>query len=140
MSQANAIGVARKYYLGSIIVFILFSANNLLFFQGTTQYNSVTEVLGDILLAAGSGYLIFGLIKDETIEKSLFAHEYFWLAIGVLFSAMGSAVLYTFLDELLAYKKKTHINVYGYINYTVNILLYSCLIIAFLCRRKTRSS
>ena len=44
---------------------------------------------------------------------------------------MGSAVLNVFLTELQAYADKTHINVYGYINYSVNILFCTCLIIAF---------
>ncbi|HRI20948.1 MAG TPA: hypothetical protein PLA68_08330, partial [Panacibacter sp.] len=132
MAQAAQVVKGKKYFYRAILFFIVFALINLFFFQKPFKYNSVTEVTGDILLAFFSGYLIFALLKDEQTEKSLFALEYFWFAIGILFSAMGSAVLYTFLDELEAYKKSTGINVYGYINYTVNILLYTCLIIAFL--------
>ena len=140
MAQAKPMVSLKKYFYGVIFSFIVFALVNLLLFQKLAIYNSISEVAGDILLAFFSGYLIYGLIKDETNERSLFAQEYFWLAAGILFSAMGSAVLYTFLDELLAYYKETKINVYGYINYTVNLLLYVCLIIAFICRRKIKSS
>lgn len=139
MAQAKPMVSMKKYFYGVIFSFIVFALVNLLLFQKLLNYNSISEVAGDILLTFFSGYLIFGLIKDETNERSLFSHEYFWLAIGILFSAMGSALLYTFLDELQAYYNETKINVYGYINYTVNVLLYSCLIIAFICRRKTKS-
>ncbi len=139
MAQAKSMRKVRKYFYGLFIFFIFFAFVNLLFLQGFQQYNDITEVTGDILLAINSGYLILGLIKEEDDERSLFSNEFLWLAIGLLFSALGSSVLYTFLKELQAFRDKTHINVYGYINYVVNILLYACLIIAFICRRKTRS-
>lgn len=140
LAQPRPMVSVRKYLYGVIFSFIVFALVNLLLFQKLAVYNSISEVAGNILLAFFSGYLIFGLIKDESNERSLFAQEYFWLATGILFSAMGSAVLYTFLDELQAYKNETGINVYGYINYTVNFLLYSCLIIAFICRHKIKLS
>ncbi|HNP21778.1 MAG TPA: hypothetical protein PKM63_22310 [Panacibacter sp.] len=128
----------RQYFYRAIAAFVVFAVLNLLFFEKTVAYNSVSDVIGGILQALFSGYLVYGIIKDETHERSLFDHEYFWLSIGVLFSAMGSAVLNVFLTELQAYADKTHINVYGYINYSVNILFCTCLIIAFICRRTTR--
>jgi hypothetical protein len=50
---------------------------------------------------------------------------------------LGSALLYQFSDLLGKYYEQTKINVGQYINYTLNLILYSCLIIAFICRRKT---
>lgn len=128
----------RQYFYSVIAAFVFFAVVNLLFFEKAQDYNSVSDVIGDILQALFSGYLVYGLIKDETNERSLFNLEYFWLSIGVLFSAMGSTVLNVFLTELQAYADKTHINVYGYINYSVNVLFCTCLIIAFICRRTTR--
>ncbi|WP_153796443.1 hypothetical protein [Foetidibacter luteolus] len=131
---------SAKNILGIFIaVFLCWGLINLFFFQKLHAYNYVTEILGNLLLAAACGYLVYRIIDDDNEQQSLFTQEYFWLAIGVLFSAMGSTVLYIFLEELQEYKNKTGIKVYGYINYTVNILLYSCLLIAFICRRKARS-
>jgi len=140
LAQAETHKISGKTLYGTIMCFIVASLANLLFLQGPLIYNSFTEMIGDIMLAIGSGLVIFGLMKDEAEERTLFSNEYLWLSIGILFSALGSAVLYMFLDELQQYSRVTHINVYGYINYTVNILLYSCLIIAFVCRRRAKSS
>lgn len=136
MSKAGPLVKIRKYLYGGIVSFIVFAFVNLFVFQKLIVYNSITEVAGDVLLAFVSIYLIFELIKDESTDRSILRQEYFWLAIGVLFSAMGSGVLYTYLDELQAYYDETKINVYGYINYTVNALLYGCLLIAFYLRRQ----
>lgn len=122
-----------------LIVFSLFGLINLFFFQGFWKYNAYTEALGDLILAIASCYLLFiVLIEDE--HRELFQYEYFWLANGLLFSSLGSMLLYFFLDDLFAYQKQTGVTIYDYINYVINVILYSSLIIAFICRRKTTRS
>lgn len=136
LAQAVQMHTLKNKIHWLILYFIVFGMVNLLFFQKFKIYNYITEIVGDILLVFTCGFLIFQIIIDEQEERSLFTQDYFWLATGVLFSAMGSAVLYTFLNELQEYKHTTGINVYGYINYTINSLFYACLIIAFIFRRK----
>lgn len=123
-----------------ILIFILFgfiglAFMNVFFFQGIWIYNSYTETLGDILLALLSCYFYYSLLKEDEF-RNLFKDEYFWLATGLFFSSMGSVILYIFLNQLQSFNDKNHINVYGYINYGINLLLYSNLIIAFICRRR----
>ncbi|SFQ16699.1 hypothetical protein [Parafilimonas terrae] len=108
---------------------------NFIFLQGMDAYNSYTEIAGNILLAGMSCFLFYALLVQEQYIN-LLRYEYAWLAIGLLLSAMGSMVLYLFLDYLQNYYNVTGIPLYAYINYTVNVFLYSCLIIAFVCRRK----
>jgi hypothetical protein len=76
------------------------------------------------------------MIKDNE-EIDLLRYDYFWLATGVLFYSLGSALLYQFSNVLGHYYQRTHINVGNYINYALNLILYSTLIIAFIWRRKT---
>lgn len=121
---------------GAIFCFVIVALVNVVAFQKLRVYNSISEATGDILIAVFCGLLIFEIISDESDNRNIFQYEYFWLAAGMLFSAMGSAVLYTFLQELQDYYQLTCINVYGYINYTVNALLYVCLLIAFYLRRQ----
>lgn len=104
--------------------------------QGFRIYNSYSEGLGDLLIAIISCVFLFTLLKEETY-RNLFAYEYFWFANGLLFSSLGNALLYFFLNDLSEYEKKTGVAIYDYINYVINIILYSSLIIAFICRRKT---
>ena len=123
-----------KLYI-CLALFLGFCFFNLLFFQGINVYNDRNEVFGDILLAIISCYFFYNLLKEENY-RNLLKYEYFWYANGILFSSLGSVVLYLFIDYLWAFYKHTHVNIYGYINYGLNVLLYSCFIIAFICRNR----
>ena len=123
-----------------LAVFVCFGLANLVFFQGFLVYNSYTDMFGDVLVAVVCCYFFYASLQEERFRDFL-RFEYFWLANGLLFSSLGSMVLYLFIDYLYAFKRHTQINVFGYINYGLNIILYGSLIIAFICRnRNTRSS
>jgi hypothetical protein len=129
----------KKWLIFFAYFFIAFGVINLFFFQGFLKYNSFSEALGDIILSVVCCYFLFTLIKNEE-HIDLLGFDYFWLANGILFYALGSALLYQFSDLLGTYYRHTKINVGEYINYTLNLILYSSLIIAFICRRKTTRS
>jgi hypothetical protein len=83
-------------------------------------------------------YFLFVLVKmDEYID--LLRYDYFWLAAGLLLYSLGSILLYHFLYLLSDFAKQTKIDIGTYINYSINLILYASLIIAFICRRKTTS-
>ena len=126
--------VSRFLYL-AMALFIVFALTNLFFFQGFWKYNGITDVFSSIMLAVICCYFFYAVLKEETF-RDLFRYEYFWLANGFLFYSLGSVVLYVFLDYLWAYYNQTKINVYGYINYGLNVLFYGSLIIAFICRHR----
>jgi len=108
---------------------------NLFYFQGFWVYNSISEAAGDIILAVLCCYLLITLVRNPQ-HINLLKFDYFWLATGILFYSLGSAMLYQFSYLLANYYKKTNINIGNYINYGLNLILYTTLIIAFLCRRK----
>jgi len=116
--------------------FILFGLVNLFFFQGPWTYNSYSETLADIALAAICCYFFY-LVLTAKEYVNLIRLDYFWLAVGVLFSALGSALLYQFSDALWEYYLQSKIAIGTYINYGINLILYSSLIIAFINRWKT---
>ena len=116
--------------------FLAFGLINLCWLQGLNRYNYYTEVVADLLTAVLSCYVLFRMLWGETYVE-LFRNEYFWLANGLLFSSLGSILLYIFINALREYWRQRGVNVYGYINYTVNLLLYGSLIIAMLCRNRT---
>lgn len=130
----------RRLLQGLLAGFICFGMANLLFFQGFWRYNTYTEVVGDMVQAVVCCYFFFLCLQEEQF-RDLFRYEYFWLANGLLFYSLGAVVLYIFLDALDAFTLHTRINVYGYINYGLNFILYGSMIIAFICRnRNMRSS
>ena len=115
--------------------FVIFGLINLFYFQGLWIYNSISEAVGDIILAILCCYFLIILVRDPQ-PVNLLKLDYFWLATGVLFFSLGSAMLYQFSYLLEVYYKKTNINIGNYINYGLNLILYITLNIAFLCRRK----
>jgi hypothetical protein len=127
-------GKRRMLYL-TIIFFLLLAFLNICFFEGFRIFNSYTKVLGDIILAALSCYFFYSELKEEGF-RDLFHYEYFWLANGLLFYSLGAIILYLFLPSLRRFYEQTHIRVYTHIAGVLNILLYSSLIIAFICRNR----
>ncbi len=125
----------RKILFTCIAVFSGFWIINILFFQGMWNYNYYSETLSDLMLTVICGAFFYKVLKSEDYIK-LLQYEYFWLATGVLFSSLGSALLYHFSALLDQYHVNTGIDVGTYINFGLNTLLYLSLIISFICRRK----
>ncbi len=117
------------------ITFALLSIVNLIFFQGPRRYNSFSESVADISLVIICCYLLFTIVKSNK-HFNLVSFDYFWLSTGLLFYCLGSALLYQFSYLLREYYEQTKIDVGTYVNYTLNLILYTCLITAFKCRRK----
>jgi hypothetical protein len=135
LAESEVLQKIKKAVHISVFFFTAFAVINLLFIQGYFRYNYYTEIAGDFILLVVCCLFFYNILAEENF-RDLFRYEYFWLAAGLIFTAMVGIVLYIFPEALQAYYKKTHINVYGYINYGINLLLYTSLIIAFVCRRK----
>ena len=118
------------------VVFVAFVLINLFFFQGPWQYNSFSESAADVILVIICCYFLFTIVKSNE-HFNLVSFDYFWLATGLLFYCLGSALLYQFSYLLRDYYEQTKIDIGTYVNYTLNLILHTCLIIAFICRRKT---
>ena len=125
--------IIRRRLFITLIFFIFFALVNLLFIEGFQSYNGYSEVIGDIILTSVSCNFLFLILRDDEYIN-IFRYEYFWLASGLLFYCLGSIVLYLFLDSLRTFTKETGIPVYLYLNGGLNIIFYSCLIIAFICK------
>ena len=135
-SKAGHLRQVQKILVWVAVFFALFGIINLFFFQGFSAYNSFSESLADIILSIICCYLLFKLVKDEG-SIDLLKLDYFWLATGVLFYSLGSALFYHFSYLLHDFNKETNIDICTYIIYALNLPLYISLIIAFICRRKT---
>jgi hypothetical protein len=137
-AHAEPLQKIKKKLIGTMIGFIVFVVCNSLFIQGFSNYQSYTDVTGGIIFIIISCYFFYAVLNEETY-RNLFSYEYFWFANGLLFYSLGAVVLFIFYNDISAFDEKTHSDVYGYINYSLNILLYGSLIISFICRnRNTR--
>lgn len=136
LMRAKELQKIRKWLIFFSGLFVSFGLLNMFFFQGFWKYNTYSEALGDIILSVTCCYFLFVIVRNEE-HIELLQFDYFWLANGILFYSLGNALFYPFSDLFYKYYLHTNINIGQYIIYTLNLILYSSLIIAFLCRRKT---
>jgi hypothetical protein len=125
---------SQLYY--AALFFAIFSIVNLFFFQGLWKYNSYSETLGDIMLSVICCYFLYTLLTNKEYVN-LSQLDFFWLATGLLFYSLGSAILYQFSNLLERFFIETKIDIGTYINYGLNLIFDTGLIIAFICRWKT---
>jgi hypothetical protein len=135
-SKAKTLKYIKKLLMLLIYFFAVFATVNLIFFQGFWRYNSFSESLVDIAVVIICCYFLLALVRDNE-HINLLSFDYFWLANGLLFYGLGSALLYNFSYLLREYYQQTKIDIGTYINYALNFILYTSFIIAFICRRKT---
>jgi len=112
---------------------------NLFFFQEPWVYNYYSETFADILLSVICALFIYKVLRSDEYVN-LLGLDYFWLATGVLFSSLGSALLYHFSNLLHQYSENTGIDIGTYLNFSLNTLLYISLVISFICSRKATRS
>ena len=136
LSKAPVMARHRRDFRVLLYVFMVCAVANLLFYQRWTVFNSYTEVLGNVMLAAVCCWLLFKLLKDDSPTR-LTADPHFWLANGLLFFSLGNITVYLFYSFLGTFYKQTHIPLGYYIVNTTNVVLYGSLIAAFVCRKQT---
>ncbi len=135
-TKAKYLQHVKRTLLYATYFFVIFALINLFFFQGLWIYNSNSETVGDIMLAVICCYFFYTLLSaDEHVD--LLSLDYFWLATGLLFYSLGSALLYQFSGTLKDYYDEYRIDIGTYINYALNLILYISFTIAFFFRWKT---
>jgi hypothetical protein len=134
LSNAAPLQKIKNNLYAAIVIFIAFAIVNWIFFQGLFIYDTITEVVGDIIFIITSCYFFYAVLNEETY-RNLFRYEYFWFANGLLFYALGGVVLFLFFWYIKTFGRLSQFFVYGYINDALNVLLYGSFITAFICRK-----
>jgi len=128
-----------KWMIG-IFLFALFAAFNLAFQQGPGELNTMSIMVGGILIVIMACSELYSIYKRETAQ-SLFHDPAFWISAGfVLFWAFASP--YFAMYNSLWKTHPTFFNAYFYtVNFGLLVLLNLSIIKALQCSlRATRSS
>jgi hypothetical protein len=112
---------------------------NLLFVQGFMNYHSYTMVVGSIFMVIFCGLYFYELLLNP-LEGALFRDPMFWISTGILFFYLGDLSYDILFNLLQKYATNTSGKLFQNINNNLILMLYSCFIIAFLCRRNPRKS
>lgn len=136
--------VFKKIALGFIPLLILCDAVNLAFIQGTSYFHTYTFLLGSFFIVVFCCFFLYESILPEHINQHLSKQPFFWICIGLLIFYLGSVIINALFEYLRSNDlQREGVKIYGIINHTLNVLLYSSFSVAFyLCRnnRKTYSS
>ncbi len=129
----------RKISFGFIPGYIICVALNLAFVQGTMYFHTYTFLLGSFFIVVFCCFFLYESILPEHINQQLSKQPFFWICIGLLIFYLGSVII----NALFEYLRSNDLQqegkkIYGIINHSLNVLLYTSFSISFFLCRNTR--
>ena len=125
---------AKNIYKIVLWIYLVFALFNIIFFQKSGTYNSITYAIGCLTIVALSVYYFYELFERKQF-LDLKREPSFWVATGLLFFFACSFPLVTTVN-FIQNIPDIIINSLQSIILLINIMLYSLFTIAFLCRIK----
>ena len=137
--------VFQKIILLFIPFFIISISLNMLFIQGLNKtFNTYTFLLGSFFIVIFCCCFFYESVLPDKIDQQLSMQPFFWICSGLLIFYLGSVIINALFEYLRNNDLQDEgIRIYGIINNSLNVILYSSFCIAFyLCRdhKKTSSS
>ena len=135
--------VFKRLVLFFIPFFILAVILNMLFVQGFNKtFNSYTFLLGSFFIVIFCCCYFFESVQPENIDLQLAKQPFFWISSGLLIFYLGSVIINALFEYLRSNDLQAEgIRIYGIINHSLNVILYSSFCVAFyLCTNKRKTS
>ena len=122
-----------------ILVYPVLFLFNLFFIQGIARPQSYTMILGSVFMIIFCGLYFYEQLLDPR-EDHLLKSPGFWISTGILFYYLGTLSYDILFNILQKYTVNTGWKLFINIDNNLTLILYSCFIIAFLCKRNPRRS
>lgn len=119
-----------------VILFSLFAIINIAV-NGLAEFHTNVLLIGSFFMIVFSVLYFINLYQDMETEI-VWKEPMFWIAAGVLVFNMGEFSYNLLFGYLIKYKLDEAAVIFRSINNKLILVLYSFLIIAFLCARNTR--
>ncbi len=137
--------ILKRLILFFVPCFILLVLLNMFWGQGINKtFNTYTFLLGSFFIVIFCCCFFYESVLPDKIDQQLSKQPFFWVCSGLLIFYLGSVIINALYEYLRNNDLQTEgIRIYGIINNSLNVLLYSSFCIAFyLCRdhKKTSSS
>ncbi len=115
---------------------------NLKYIQGFNTFHSYTFLLGSFFMVLFSCLFFFESVRLENLHKMLPDQPFFWVCTAFIMFYLGSVVINSLFQYLMSFDMQSQgKRIYSLINQSLNLLLYSGFIYAFiLCHRKRKTS
>ena len=137
--------VFKRIVLYFMPLFTLMVIFNILFIQGFNKtFNTYTFLLGSFFIVIFCCCFFYESVLPDKIDQQLSKQPFFWICSGLLIFYLGSVIINALFEYLRNNDLQAEgIRIYGIINNSLNVILYSSFCIAFyLCpnHKKTSSS
>ncbi len=135
----------KKIILYFMPFFTLAVVLNILLIQGFNKtFNTYTFLLGSFFIVIFCCCFFYESVLPDKIDQQLSKQPFFWICSGLLIFYLGSVIINALFEYLRNNDLQAEgIRIYGIINNSLNVILYSSFCIAFyLCpnHKKTYSS
>jgi len=128
----------KRWIKFSILIFILTSASISYWYYHFESFPGANINTEGVFICIICSYVLLNL--DIHLFDAIYKHPDFWISLGILIFFGGtffSNGLFTYLYEIDKVQAKKLFNI---INSPLNLILYSCFIIGFLCAIPRRST
>lgn len=119
-----------------LICYPLFVCVNLFFIQGVLVFNSHSMLIGSLAMIVFSGLMLYDLYMQES-QMNIILEPLFWIASGVLLFNAGEFGYYLFSNYLINSGIDKAAAFFSQLNSKLIFVLYSCIVIGFVCHRIT---
>lgn len=138
----------RKEYFKKIVTFFIPAFTflviiNLAFIQGLNKtFHTYTFLLGSFFVVVFCCCFFYESVLPERIDEQLSKQPFFWISSGLLIYYLGSVIINALFDYLTTNDMKIEgMRIYGIINNSLNVILYTSFIISFfLCPDNKKTS
>jgi hypothetical protein len=125
----------KKIIIYATAIYLILFILNILFVQGFQNFHTITYRIGSVMIVTWC-YIYFRQLMKSEIYMSLFRNPLFWISSGLLFFYAG--FFFWMSADVLLYINLPYNGFLWYaISDTLNIILYSCFLISFICLRNT---
>ena len=136
--------IFKKTVLISMPVLIIAVILNIIFVQGFNKtFNSYTFLLGSFFIVVFCCCYFYESVLHDNIDQQLIKQPFFWITSGLLIFYLGSVIINALFEYLRNNDLQAEgVRIYGIINHSLNVILYSSFCVAFfICpnNRKTSS-
>ncbi|TXK49110.1 hypothetical protein FVR03_06925 [Pontibacter qinzhouensis] len=119
--------IIKRLIIGSVVLFFLFCALDIVYLESLTIYNSYPRVIESVLMVLLSLLYFYKVFKD--IDKAdLLTDPYFLLSVGVIVNFAGSSVINSLFNVMLQYPAEIMLMCLAVLNF-LNVLFNTTLVL-----------
>lgn len=123
----------------AVIVYVLLFLLNIFLVQGFTKYHTITYRIGSVMVVTWC-YLYFRQLMRSGEYVQILKEPFFWISTGLIFFYAGFFFYMSAADLIMYQKLQVNTLVFKVISDSLNIILYTCFLISFLCRQTNNTT